>query len=268
MTYQFDVDVASKVGVEEAIVVQNFAFWIAKNKANNQGFHEGRYWTYNTAAAFVALFPFWSEKQVRRILDSLVKKKVLLTGEFNKSAMNHTKWFAFTDQWDYLAEVRFAQTGKSISPNGQFHLPERELHYTDSKPDKDSKRKRFTPPSLPELEAKCKEIGLPQSEASKFFNYHSSKGWKVGRTPMVCWKSALNTWKINHSEFQTNGSRNGSHKIENRDPSGWLEWVKTQPVYVKNLQDSTTGMSYRFAPEFMKLEFIRTRKWKTHEARS
>ena len=27
-----------------------------------------------------------------------------------------------------------------------------------------------------------------------FFNYYESNGWKVGRNPMKCWKSAARNW--------------------------------------------------------------------------
>ena len=68
MTHQFDAGIAEIYGVEIAIMVQNFAFWIAKNKANNRNFYEGKTWTYNTIKAFNELFPYWSESQIRRIL--------------------------------------------------------------------------------------------------------------------------------------------------------------------------------------------------------
>lgn len=97
MTYQFDTDLATEYGVDEAIMITNLAFWIRKNEANGKHFHDGRFWTYNSAEAFTKLFPFWSSGQIRRILTSLKDKGVLLTGNYNQSQYDRTTWYAFSD---------------------------------------------------------------------------------------------------------------------------------------------------------------------------
>lgn len=43
MQHYFDVRVAVEYGVTEAILLNNIFFWVEKNKANEQGFHDGRY---------------------------------------------------------------------------------------------------------------------------------------------------------------------------------------------------------------------------------
>lgn len=58
---------------------------------------------------------------------------------------------------------------------------------------KERKRKRFTPPVLEEVAAYCKEKGYTISP-SEFIDFYQSKGWKVGREPMVDWKAAVRTW--------------------------------------------------------------------------
>lgn len=110
MNYNFNIEIAKQYGVNEAIMIANFQFWIAKNKANEQGFKDGSYWTYNSVKAFRDLFPFWSEKQIRTILNSLVKQNVLKTGNYNQSSYDRTLWYAFIDE------------EKWICPNGNFHF--------------------------------------------------------------------------------------------------------------------------------------------------
>jgi hypothetical protein len=100
--FSFDVQTATDYGVDEAIMIQNFIFWIEKNLANGKNHHDGRTWTYNTQQAFTFLFPFWSYKQIRRILDSLVKKDVLVTGNYNKTPFDRTLWYAFKDESGWL----------------------------------------------------------------------------------------------------------------------------------------------------------------------
>ena len=65
---------------------------------------------------------------------------------------------------------------------------------------KDNK-KRFKEPSIEEVKVRCAEIGLPDSEAERFWNYHAAKGWVVGNQPMRSWVAALNTWKLNGQKF-------------------------------------------------------------------
>jgi hypothetical protein len=98
----FDVQTAIDYGVNEAIMIQNFVFWIEKNLANNKNHHDGRTWTYNTQEAFTFLFPFWSKWQVQRIIESLEKQGVLIKGNYNHHAYDRTQWYAFSDEDKWL----------------------------------------------------------------------------------------------------------------------------------------------------------------------
>jgi len=109
MTYQFDTDIAARYGVDESIMIAHLQFWIRKNEANGKHFHDGRFWTYNSLEAFTKLFPFWTARQVRRVLKSLEDKGVIVTGNYNVSAYDRTTWYAF---------------GDSFLHNGQKHLTE------------------------------------------------------------------------------------------------------------------------------------------------
>ena len=43
-----------------------------------------------------------------------------------------------------------------------------------------------------------KEFEFAKMESEKFINFFESKGWKVGKTPMKSWKSAIANWIINY----------------------------------------------------------------------
>jgi len=62
----------------------------------------------------------------------------------------------------------------------------------------DNKLKKFTKPSLFEIESYCIER-KNNVDHNKFFNYYESNGWKVGRNPMKDWKAAVHTWENNNS---------------------------------------------------------------------
>lgn len=62
-------------------------------------------------------------------------------------------------------------------------------------------------PSVEELKLLFAKIGLPESEASRFFDFYESNGWRVGKNPMKNWRSAAQNWKRNYDErrYQNNG---------------------------------------------------------------
>lgn len=97
--YQFDTETAAQYGVDQAIMIWNFQYWIEHNEHNGMHFHDGRFWTYNSVEAFTKTFPFWSKGQIRRILNSLIDAGVLMTGNFNQSSRDRTTWYAFTDSF-------------------------------------------------------------------------------------------------------------------------------------------------------------------------
>ncbi len=56
------------------------------------------------------------------------------------------------------------------------------------------KPRRFQPPTLAEVRDYCRERGN-NVDASRFIDYYSSNGWKVGRNPMKDWRAAVRTWE-------------------------------------------------------------------------
>lgn len=55
-------------------------------------------------------------------------------------------------------------------------------------------RGKFTPPTLEEVEAYCKERDRGVNP-SKWFDFYTSKGWMVGKNKMKDWKAAVRTWE-------------------------------------------------------------------------
>lgn len=98
MEYGFNVEIAQKLGVNEAIIIRNFQHWLGKNKANNTNFYKGRFWTYNSIAAFCKIFPFWTERQIRNILKNLTDNGILIKGNFNKNPYDKTIWYSIDEE--------------------------------------------------------------------------------------------------------------------------------------------------------------------------
>lgn len=98
MQHHFDIDLAKKYGILEAVLLDNFCFWTAKNAANEVHIHDGRVWTYNSVKAFCEMMPYASAKQIRRALSHLEAEELIITGNFNNSPYNRTKWYSLTNK--------------------------------------------------------------------------------------------------------------------------------------------------------------------------
>ena len=92
------MDLAEKYGSLEAVLLDNFCFWTVKNAANEVHIHDGRVWTYNSVKAFCEMMPYASPKQIRRALSHLEAEELIITGNFNNSPYDRTKWYALTDK--------------------------------------------------------------------------------------------------------------------------------------------------------------------------
>ncbi len=112
---QFDPDIAAVVGVDCAIMHSNIDFWVDHNRRHALNEREGSFWTYNSARDFVELFPFWTEKQVRRILRTLVEKGYLLRGNFNKKGYDRTGWYTLPNE-QLPVPKREDETAQMVTP--------------------------------------------------------------------------------------------------------------------------------------------------------
>lgn len=241
--HSFNVEIAETYGVYEAIVLKNILFWVEKNAANGKHCHDGHYWTYNSTKAFKQLFPYFSEKQIRTILGKLEKAGLILTGNYNKSAYDRTKWYAVTEKTLALYGME-----NSICPNGKMENPERENENAqEGEPIPDGKpvakpyvkpnekregaeapkpRTKFVPPTLEEvrefISANHYNV-IPE----KWYYHYEGNGWMVGRTKMKDWQAAVRTWQ--YSDFNQDKKQANQPQLqliphtaeEEKDEWGW-----------------------------------------------
>lgn len=198
---EFRESEAIQYGVNEAIMIQNFRYWINKNKANEKHEYEGKTWTYNSRKAFKEIFPFWSDEQIKRILNSLVSKNIIQKGNFNKVGFDRTTWYSFID------EERFLSVGpnepihwvKSTNALGEINQPIPDsIPYSipNNKKEKNIKKKKeFIPPTLEEVKAYCKERNN-NVDAEKFYDYYAVADWKNKEgKPVRNWKQTVISWE-------------------------------------------------------------------------
>ena len=115
--------VARKYGVEEAILLDSMVFWWRSNRAEGRNLRDGRYWSYHSVRGLTEIFPWWTAKQIRRILTSCTDQGALITGNYNAKSRDRTIWYTPGD--DLLELYGYAEMGKCNCPNGQMELPKR-----------------------------------------------------------------------------------------------------------------------------------------------
>jgi len=137
MDYSFNVQLAEQYGVEEAVLLNHLYFWIQHNAANKKHFHDGRYWTYNSAQAFTEIFPFWSRQKIDRIIQFLREKDAVIIGNYNEKNGDKTRWFSLPECVVSVIEGRQYHCSETSNPCSELSnpLPESEQPLPDSKPD-------------------------------------------------------------------------------------------------------------------------------------
>lgn len=81
---------ATEIGLNEAIVLQQMHYWLKKSNHN----YDGRRWIYNSYKEWEQHFPFWSNATIRRTISSLEKQELLFVGNYNKAGFDNTKWYS------------------------------------------------------------------------------------------------------------------------------------------------------------------------------
>ena len=171
MNHSFNVEIATRLNsVEKAVLIENIAFWILKNKTNEKNYFKKHYWTYNSANAFAELFPYLKAIKIWKLLKSLENDNILKSGNFNKIAYDRTKWYTIID--------------KSIIEIYKIHLSKKENGITQ--------KERPIPYIKTDIkkDIKKKEKGRCQKDDS----LHSFKTWWDKYNKKTGKEKALNKW--------------------------------------------------------------------------
>lgn len=163
--HTLDKKAAKKCGVNSALILWHFRFWIDQNITNNRNFHDGHYWTYQSMDALCQTFDYLTPNQIRTAVDKLVKDGYLLKGNYNKSSYNRTTWYAITEAGyavfsdcdttnapaenpNSICEISQMETGNSTNGSGTNH---KSIRGTDIDTDIDTDMDTNTyPPNPPE----------------------------------------------------------------------------------------------------------------------
>ena len=204
--HHFIVEEATKYGVEKAILLYNIRFWLDKNKANDKHIHQhsnGKYYyfTYNSGTAFGKLFPYMNAKSINRWLLELENDGILISGNFNNTSYDRTKWYSIIQEFEYN-EKSITLDEKSITLDEQSNtldeqpIPDNNTHNNtnnntlscaadaapDIKNETDSTNLFIdTPPPVSEptdLKPKKDKQTMTEEDFGKFWNIYPRKKGK------------------------------------------------------------------------------------------
>ncbi len=89
--------------------------------------------------------------------------------------------------------------------------PEQELEPEQERKGKESSA-RFTPPSVDDVRAYCRERGN-YVDPQTFVDFYAAKGWVVGRTKMKDWRAAVRTWERRNQNGRDHGYGDSDQEI-------------------------------------------------------
>ena len=198
MYHQFNTKIAKQYGLEESILLENIYFWVKKNKCNNQNYHNGKYWTYNSIKAFSALFPYMSESKIYRTLKNLEENGLIEISDFNENRYKRPSWYTLTEKALKLYNDKdlfqnetstFQNEISSITDNKQ------QIENTDNKQQIKETAKRFTIPTLEEIQNYCNER-QNKINPEYFLDYYTARDWKFNNGgKMKDWKATIRNWE-------------------------------------------------------------------------
>ena len=135
LNHSFSVEHATKYGMECAILIYHFQFWIEQNRRLKRNFYEGKTWTYQTQAEIAAIYPYMGEDKVFRIIKRLIDLGILVKANFNKTKFDQTTWYAFANEEMFTIPQICGMD--SADPRNQFRRSAEPIPDTTSLPKED-----------------------------------------------------------------------------------------------------------------------------------
>ena len=243
-------------------MLQYFYGWHIGNSDNPEMLIDGRVWFYLSAKKISSAFPYFTDKQVRTIVEHLVELELVYKANHSKNTHLRTIWYSLTDyalEFFNLPETAnaSAQMGKPFDEKGKceyynkdiIDISSNEDNINIDKKEKSSKRKVFVKPTVEEIAEYCRERGN-NIDPQEFFDHYESNGWIVGRSPMKDWKAAVRTWEKRHSLDARPAAKPERQTLSEyyRDLAKKIGLDK--PVTISTTNAEQYGQPYDFAADF------------------
>lgn len=160
------------------------------------GFSQAENQIFNGSLQYLADWTNSTKQGVIKCLKSLIEKGYIAKNETYINGVKFCEYYAtkFNGVVNKVEQgmQQSSMVGIQQSLTNKKELNNKQENIVDSIGYKATSR--FTPPTLAEVQAYCKERGN-NVDAQRFIDYYTSNGWKVGRNKMKNWQAAVRTWE-------------------------------------------------------------------------
>lgn len=269
MPLQLLPTLATKVGLNEAIVLQQMHYWLTSR--HNKNFINNRHWVYNSYKDWHQQFPFWSKETIKRTIYSLEKQKLILSCKLREQRLDHRKWYTINyqelegvklcnnrlGQNDTIEHQEFVTIDRSKMTRSNItkrpdHYKEQRLHTEITHKTLSLISPPHSPSSIPHQtqEEKREEIGLKMME---MFSTHVLQGPELLPHPerMSQLKHVLNTQLKGNLENWERVCQNITRskflmgEAQTSDFKATLDWVITKNHAIKIFEGNAYGIGDR-----------------------
>lgn len=139
------------------------------------------------------------------------------------------------------------QTGDNVSKRLEIRDKSIDTNYSvisyigdsnESETTKKNAKKRFSKPSVMEIDDYSKENGY-EVNAQYFYDYYEANGWKIGKNPMKDWKATVRNWSRNNKNWDKKGiSKSRLPDFENPHKQEPKKKPRLSPEEAKEWYDS------------------------------
>lgn len=123
-THSFSVELATILGLEDAIILQHLYYWCIGNSDNKDMLKDGYIWVYISRRRINETYPYISENRIKGAINRLSEKEYIKISNYNKLKIDKTNWYALTDK----AYLLFGTSLVKLT-NGQLESPSKSSNH-------------------------------------------------------------------------------------------------------------------------------------------
>lgn len=115
-THSFNVSLASRFGLIEAIIIQHSYYWYGLNKDNPDMTKDGKVWFFRSVSQIAEVYPYLTVDKVRRTIDRLVEVGILIKGNYSSDKFKKANWYSLSDE---IIRIMKGENAESIQQNAK-----------------------------------------------------------------------------------------------------------------------------------------------------
>lgn len=106
-TLLINPELATKIGLNLAIVLQQIAYWVEYNQEKGVNLHNDCHWVYQSFENWQKQLSFFSERTLKDIFLALEKMGLILKNNFNENKFNKTNWYTINQNHELFINNQF-----------------------------------------------------------------------------------------------------------------------------------------------------------------